>query len=297
MHHRNRFIAAFSATLACSAFSAALAQQTPPATVTVSGIVRDFKERTVPGGHPDFEKRPAEGFGHYCKNIEEELGSNGKPEYNSCGFKVKKQWKTSGGKNICWLLYDDDLGDIRGEKDGGSPDGGFQSESTFDKLWKDDLALNTSAPLNLTLGREANGLYVFDSNTTPEYMSLGGFFPIDGQLFGNSPGTPAHNYHFTYELHVRFVYDADGPQVLPFRSDDALWVFVNGMNVIDLGGVHTALDQEVHLNRLGLVDGQEYSIHIFYAERHRPSSSLKITLPLPANSTPPQPPTVTAGYD
>jgi len=296
MHPRHTLISV-STFMALAAAPAALAQQAPPSTVTVSGVVRDFKERTVAGGHPDFEKRPTEGFGHFCKNVEEELGANGKPEYNSCGFKVKRQWKTSAGKNICWLLYDDDRGDIEGDKDGGSPDGGFQSEATFDLLWKNDLGFNVSAPLSLTLERQPNGLYAFDSNTAPEYLSLGGFFPIDGQLFGNSPGTPAHNYHFTYELHVRFVYDADGPQVLPFRSDDALWVFVNGMNVIDLGGVHTALEQEVHLNRLGLVDGQEYSIHVFYAERHRPASSLKITLPLPANSTPPQPPTVTAGYD
>lgn len=296
MPQRPRILAT-TTTLALAAASAATAQETPPETVSVSGIVRDFKERTVPGGHPDFEKRPDEGFGHFCKNIEEELGSNGKPEYNSCGFKVKKQWRTAANRNICWLLYDDDLGDIRGDKDGGSPDGGFQSEQTFDALWRNDLSLNVSAPLALTLRRQPSGLYSFDSSTAPEYAALGGFFPIDNQLFGNSPGTPAHNFHFTYELEVRFVYDADGPQVLPFRSDDALWVFVNGMNVIDLGGVHTALDQEVHLNRLGLVDGQEYSIHIFYAERHRPSSSLKITLPLPASSTPPQPPTVTAGYD
>ena len=83
----------------------------PPPTVSLTGVVRDFRERTVAGGHPDFERRPAEGFGQYCKNVEEELGANGKPEYNSCGFKLTQQWKNSAGKNICWLLYDDDLGD------------------------------------------------------------------------------------------------------------------------------------------------------------------------------------------
>jgi fibro-slime domain-containing protein len=296
--HR-RTLPLFAAVLGFASLAPAhpLAPQggTPPATITVTGVVRDFKERSVPGGHPDFEKRPAEGFGHYCKNVEEEL-AGGVPEYNSCGFKVTKQWKNSANKNICWLLYDDDLGDIRGDKDGGSPDGGFQSESTFNKLWKDDLNCNVSAPLTLTLQRQSNGLYVFDSNTDPQYVSLGGFFPIDGQLFGNSAGTPVHNFHFTYVVRTTFVYDADGPQTLPFRSDDSLWVFIDGRNVIDLGGVHPALEQEVQLNRLGLADGQTYSIDIYYAERHRPTSSLKITLPGIADPVPPVP-TITAGYD
>lgn len=285
---------------ACTALTAACtnglsAQSNPPPTITVTGVVRDFRERSVAGGHPDFEKMPAEGFGHYCKNVEEEL-TGGLPEYNSCGFKVKKQWKNSAGKNICWLLYDADLGDVKGDKDGGSPDGGFQSEATFDQLWKDSLSFNVSAPLSINLQRQSNGLYVFDSNTDPQYSSLGGFFPIDGQLFGNSAGTPAHNFHFTYVVKTTFVYQASGPQTLSFRSDDSLWVFINGTNVVDLGGVHGALEQEVQLNRLGLVNGQSYTIDIFYAERHRPTSSLKLTLPLTA-PTPPAVPTITAGFD
>ena len=271
-------------------------QSDPPPTVSLTGVVRDFRERTVAGGHPDFERRPAEGFGQYCKNVEEELGANGKPEYNSCGFKLTRQWKNSAGRNICWLLYDDDLGDVRGDKDGGSPSGGVQSEESFDKWWRDDLATNASAPLALNFTRQSNGTYVFDSNTDPQYASLGGFFPIDGQLLGNSAGTPAHNFHFTLELHTRFTYSAAAHQTLSFRSDDALWVFVNGMNVIDLGGVHGVVEQEVQLNRLGLSEGQDYDIHIFYAERHRPVANLKLTLPLPTPDAPP-PPTISAGFD
>ena len=33
----------------------------PPTTVSLTGVVRDFRERTVAGGHPDFERRPAHG--------------------------------------------------------------------------------------------------------------------------------------------------------------------------------------------------------------------------------------------
>ena len=116
MTHTNT-LHAIVVPLLCTGFvAAATAAQTPPNSITVTGVVRDFKERTVQGGHPDFEKRPAEGFGHYCKNVEEDLAGDA-PEYNSCGFKVKRQWKDSAGRNICWLLYDDDRGDIEGAAD------------------------------------------------------------------------------------------------------------------------------------------------------------------------------------
>jgi hypothetical protein len=45
-----------------------------PDTIVLNGIVRDFKELSVPGGHPDFEVRPAGGFAQYCGNIATTLG-------------------------------------------------------------------------------------------------------------------------------------------------------------------------------------------------------------------------------
>ena len=48
-----------------------------PDSITLTGVVRDFNERTEPGGHTDFEQRPDHGFGHYCKNIDEQLGVDG----------------------------------------------------------------------------------------------------------------------------------------------------------------------------------------------------------------------------
>jgi hypothetical protein len=108
---------AAAAPLAISAFSASTPAPTnnnPPATVTLTGVVRDFKERTVNGGHPDMERQPTNGFAHYCDNVHPILGEDKKPVFKGGGFKVKNQWRTAAGKNICWRLYNASLGDIQG---------------------------------------------------------------------------------------------------------------------------------------------------------------------------------------
>ena len=40
-----------------------------PEAIVLTGVVRDFKERTAENGHPDFERRPDRGFGHYVGNV------------------------------------------------------------------------------------------------------------------------------------------------------------------------------------------------------------------------------------
>ena len=76
------------------------AEEDPPATLELTGVIRDFKERTVQGGHPDFERQPDGGFGHYCGNVDAQLGEDGKPVYTGEGYYVRRQWKDSQGRHM-----------------------------------------------------------------------------------------------------------------------------------------------------------------------------------------------------
>ena len=265
-----------------------------PRYIELTGIARDFHEKSFDSGHPDFENRPDRGFGHYMGNVAAQLGDDGKPEFTGNGFKVREQWRDSEGRPICYHLYDESAGDEAGEA-GVSDTGGITSADSFRTWFRDSPGVNMSQALSLTLVRQEDGSYVFDDKDDPHYSSLGGFFPNEDQLFGNPGGRPDRNFHFTFELHTEFTYDASGGQIFKFIGDDDVWVFINGQLVIDLGGVHAAEEQYVDLNRLGLVDGEDYTLDFFFAERHRTQSNFRIQTNLKLENQ--ELPSVTAAFD
>ncbi|MHC4218617.1 MAG: fibro-slime domain-containing protein [Planctomycetota bacterium] len=272
----------------------AFAESDSPERIDLTGVVRDFRERTAYDGHPDFERKPDHGFGLYSGNVSTELGEDGNPVYVGSGRQVKSPYRDADGRTICHALYDEQLGDEAGIL-GWDDDGGIESAESFAQWYSDALGVNMSSPLTLTFVRQPGGSYVFDDKQDPDYRDLGGFFPVDDELLGNPGGTPDHNFHFTFELHARFTYDADGNQFFKFTGDDDVWVFIDDRLVIDLGGVHSAEDQYVDLTRLGLVDGEVYAIDFFFAERHRTQSNFRIETTLELESEPL--PTITAIFD
>ncbi|MGA1044576.1 MAG: fibro-slime domain-containing protein [Phycisphaerales bacterium] len=288
---------AIAATFVSLCATSATFASDPPASFTLTGTVRDFKERTAPGGHPDFEFGIS---GLAFKNVLEDLDDDGKPVFSGTGILPGRGiWMLGDGTRISPRVYD--LVRAAGGEVGPEPyrirttTGAVNSSATFHQWFRDVPGVNTSRSLEIELVRQPDGLYVFDSATMEPYASRGGFFPIDGELFGNSGGTPDHNYHFTYEIVADFAFDADARQVFTFTGDDDVYVFIDGKLVIDLGGVHDAATQTIPLGQLGLVDGQSYRMHFFFAERQRVESNFRITTNLLLSSTGSQ--LVTAAFD
>ncbi len=133
------------------------------------------------------------------------------------------------------------------------------------------------------------------------------FFPIDGRGFGNyyNLSTTPHNFGFTFNFHGRFTYQ--GEEVFSFIGDDDVFVFINDMLALDLGGVHGSQAAEFDLSWpgscpstvasppcallnanasgscaciLGLTPGNSYAFDLFYNERHTQASDLKFTTSL-----------------
>lgn len=249
-----------------------------PNQITLTGIVRDFKGRDA-SGHPDFERQPTRGFGHYAYICADMLDSDGKPVMASTGRKVTTQWKDGSGKQVAPpRAHFGNRGGTAGVME--SVEGGaVTTAANFAQWWRDTAGVTLSRPLSLTLVRKpGTNVYAFNDKDDSFYTARGGFFPINGELWGNSGGsTPSTNFHFTFELDTMFTYRAGTSQTFTFIGDDDVFVFVDGKCVIDIGGVHSAISQSVNLDHLPwLEDGKKYSLKFFFAERHRTQSNFRI---------------------
>jgi len=265
-----------------------------PKTLVLDGIARDFRAGHQPNPHPDFQRKPRNAagqgaFGHYAGIVATRLGPDGKPVYASGGHLVHANATDAAGRAMAPMAGD--MAAREGDKPAhlDAEGSAVTSAETFRQWFRDVPGVNASKAVSIELVREeGTDRYVFDDRADETYSSRGGFFPLNDELYGNyQNGT---YYHFTYEIATAFRYQKNAGQVFRFIGDDDVWVFIDGHLVIDLGGVHGALDQTVDLDRLEwLSDGEEYTLHFFFAERHTTKSNFRIetTLQLRTLEMPP----------
>ena len=233
----------------------------PPAKLNLKVTYRDFISLPVTGAtrHPDFEAFWGDDITPLL--VKTTLSAAGKPIMDG-------RCVTATKTTICPMGQE------------------LTTSANFDQWYTDVPNVNIDLPGALLLPRLADGSYVFDSANV-------GFYPIDGKGWTAPPikennGTAdatvndgkMHNFGFTTEIHYFFQYR--GGELLTFSGDDDVWIFVNRMLALDLGGLHPpeqrTLDVDANAAALGLSVGGLYEIALFHAERHTAGSNFKLTL-------------------
>ncbi|MDX2016510.1 MAG: fibro-slime domain-containing protein [Planctomycetota bacterium] len=262
-----------------------------PSSLQLNATIRDFKGRNVSGGHPDFE---AFSGTTTVGLVAAQLDANRMPVPISLrGQTINTEFRDRLGRNINPAMFNATLGDVAGRLTAGGTGNGLTSFDSFRQWYRDVPGVNLSKNISLTLNRVPNtNRYVFDSANDEPYRSLGGFFPINGEMYGNSGTNSAgkvSNFHFTTEVRTEFVYNRGTGQTFMFSGDDDVWVFIDGRMVIDLGGLHSRKEQWLDLDRLSwLQDGLVYRLEIFHAERRTNQSNFRMETTLQLRTvTPP----------
>ncbi|ATB43050.1 lipoprotein [Cystobacter fuscus] len=234
-------------------FICTVIKSTPPNKVEIPFVFRDFRgwnhaanaSLGLPKGHEDFENVNGDDKG-IVGPLYSLLGSDGKPVYARSG-----------------------------------PVGTTHGKEAFDQWYRDqpkEKNINKTVVKVLSLPRQSGGTYELDD---------GDFFELDGLgwvALGSNYERTTNNHNFSFTSEARYWFEYKETEVLSFRGDDDVFVYINGRLALDLGGVHgpqsgsITLKDVAGVNQLNLKKGRIYEAVVFQAERHTTGSNYKLTL-------------------
>ena len=137
-------------------------------------------------------------------------------------------------------------------------------------------------------------------NTNAYIYGGSGIFPLDDitnnadSVSRNDSNSKKHNFNFTAHMSIPIKAEMNGQETFSFSGDDDVWVYLNGVLVMDIGGLHEAIGGSFTINTdgtitstvqnhtksidAGLIKNRVYTLDFFYAERSTSESNTEITI-------------------